>query len=221
MQPVMTFASNPDLRRRMYLAYNTRAYPQNKTILEQLLAVRQEIADVLGFRSWADLATADQMMGAAANVREFLRNAWMRPAAKARAANTRWSSNSPAAGSPGSRKSTSPAAATGTSSTGAKRSTSIPNRCVPISLMRRWKLAFSRPRRGCSRWSSAPPMCPDGTGLSRSSTSLKASRRVGRFYLDMHPREGKDKWFSAAPVVTGVRGRYLPEAALICNFPGG
>ncbi len=46
-------------------------------------------------------------------------------------------------------------------------------------------------------------------------------KNVGRFYLDMHPREGKDKWFSAAPVVTGVRGRALPEAALICNFPGG
>jgi thimet oligopeptidase len=36
----------------------------------------------------------------------------------------------------------------------------------------------------------------------------------------MHPREGKDKWFSATPVVTGVAGRYLPEAGLICNFPG-
>ena len=45
--------------------------------------------------------------------------------------------------------------------------------------------------------------------------------QVGRFYLDMHPREGKDKWFSAAPIVTGVRGRYMPEAALICNFPAG
>jgi thimet oligopeptidase len=46
-------------------------------------------------------------------------------------------------------------------------------------------------------------------------------RLVGRFYLDMHPREGKDKWFSASPVVTGVRGRTMPEAALICNFPAG
>ena len=44
---------------------------------------------------------------------------------------------------------------------------------------------------------------------------------MGRFYLDMHPREGKDKWFSAAPIVTGVRGAHLPEAALICNFPEG
>jgi thimet oligopeptidase len=50
---------------------------------------------------------------------------------------------------------------------------------------------------------------------------LDGGEAVGRFYLDMHPREGKDKWFSAAPIVPGVRGRALPEAALICNFPGG
>jgi thimet oligopeptidase len=42
---------------------------------------------------------------------------------------------------------------------------------------------------------------------------------AGRFFLDMHPREGKDKWFSAHPLISGVRGRQLPEAALICNFP--
>jgi len=69
MQPVMTFASSSELRERMFLAYNTRAYPANQKILLDLLASRQEIADVLGFRSWADLATADQMMGSAANVR--------------------------------------------------------------------------------------------------------------------------------------------------------
>ena len=72
MQPVMTFAANAALRERMFLAYNTRAYPANQQILLDLLATRQEIATVLGFRSWADLATADQMMGSAANVRAFL-----------------------------------------------------------------------------------------------------------------------------------------------------
>ncbi len=46
-------------------------------------------------------------------------------------------------------------------------------------------------------------------------------RQIGLFYLDMHPREGKDKWFSAASLVPGIRGRQYPEAALICNFPGG
>ena len=72
MQPVMTFAASAALRERMFFAYNTRAYPTNQQILLDLLATRQEIATVLGFRSWADLATADQMMGSAANVRTFL-----------------------------------------------------------------------------------------------------------------------------------------------------
>jgi thimet oligopeptidase len=44
---------------------------------------------------------------------------------------------------------------------------------------------------------------------------------VGRFYLDMHPRAGKDKWFSSAPVVPGIRNRQLPEGVLMCNFAGG
>ena len=72
MQPVMTFAASPALRERMFLAYNTRAYPANRQLLLDLLATRQQIASILGFRSWADLATADQMMGSAANVRVFL-----------------------------------------------------------------------------------------------------------------------------------------------------
>ena len=72
MQPVMTFAKSDALRERMFLAYNTRAYPVNSQILLDLLATRQEIATLLGFSSWANLATADQMMGSADNVRKFI-----------------------------------------------------------------------------------------------------------------------------------------------------
>jgi thimet oligopeptidase len=45
--------------------------------------------------------------------------------------------------------------------------------------------------------------------------------QLGRIYLDMHPREGKDKWFSTQLLSAGVLGQQLPEAALVCNFPGG
>jgi thimet oligopeptidase len=56
----------------MFLAYNTRAYPANRQLLLDLLRIRQEIATILGFAHWADLATADQMMESAANMQAFL-----------------------------------------------------------------------------------------------------------------------------------------------------
>jgi thimet oligopeptidase len=46
-------------------------------------------------------------------------------------------------------------------------------------------------------------------------------QKAGRIYLDMHPREGKDKWFSERGLVVGVKGEQLPEATLVCNFSGG
>ncbi|MET0357422.1 MAG: M3 family metallopeptidase, partial [Cellvibrio sp.] len=44
---------------------------------------------------------------------------------------------------------------------------------------------------------------------------------IGRFYLDMHPREGKYKHAAQFGVQSGIRGIQLPVAALVCNFPGG
>jgi len=42
---------------------------------------------------------------------------------------------------------------------------------------------------------------------------------IGRFYLDMHPRLGKFSHAEMVPAVDGVRGKQLPEAVLVCNFP--
>ena len=47
----------------------------------------------------------------------------------------------------------------------------------------------------------------------------EGERRVGRFYLDMHPREGKYSHAEMAPVLDGIVGKQLPEAILVCNFP--
>jgi thimet oligopeptidase len=220
MQPIVTFAANGALRERMFLAYNTRAYPANQQILLDLLATRQEIADVLGFRSWADLATADQMMGSAANVRTFL--------AKLNDASRKGALQEHELILDFVRK-------------------HQPHlNEIDITSRGYWYEQFRRAEFDFDSQSVRPyfPYAQVEAGVLDTAARLfkiefrpsqapawdqavsvfdvyEGGAVVGRFFLDMHPREGKDKWFSAAPVVTGVRGRYLPEAALICNFPAG
>ncbi len=220
MQPIMTFASSAALRLRMFLAYNTRAYPQNKAVLEELLATRQEIANVLGFRSWADLATADQMMGSAANARVFLMKL-------------------DEASREGGRREHNMIMEFARGRVPGLSEIDMTSRGYWYEQYRRSAFDFdsqsvrpyfpySQVEAGiletAARLFKVEFKPSDGTGWDPAVSVFdvfEGGKRVGRFYLDMHPREGKDKWFSAAPVVTGVRGRYLPEAALICNFPGG
>ena len=220
MQPVMTFATNAALRERMFLAYNTRAYPVNQQILLDLLATRQQIATVLGFRSWADLATADQMMGSAANVRTFLaklNEASLDGACREYELILNFA-----------------------------RTRQPDLKEIDITSRGYWYEQFRRSAFDFDSQSVRPyfPYAQVEAGVLETAARLfkvefrradatawhpdvsvfdvhEGGHRVGRFYLDMHPREGKDKWFSAAPIVTGVRGRALPEAALICNFPAG
>src|ERR1700730_14699085 len=52
--PIFSFARSGDLRKRMTLAFNTRAYPKNQEVLTSLLKTRYEIASLLGYCNWAD-----------------------------------------------------------------------------------------------------------------------------------------------------------------------
>src|SRR5438477_13149991 len=50
---------------------------------------------------------------------------------------------------------------------------------------------------------------------------LDGGKMIGRFYLDMHPRPNKYNHAAHFAIRGGVAGKKLPEAALICNLPGG
>lgn len=43
--------------------------------------------------------------------------------------------------------------------------------------------------------------------------------KLGRIYLDMHPRDGKYKHAAQFSIVSGVKDRQYAEGALVCNFP--
>jgi thimet oligopeptidase len=226
MAPVMTYAINPQLRRRMYLAYNDRAYPANKQVLLDLLAAREEMATLLGFRSWADLATVDQMMGSAANMRSFLNEV---ETAALETAKREFAELE--------------------AFVRARDPNALP---LTLSDARFWEEQYRRARYDFDSQSVRPyfpyeqveagilttagklfgvifvrsedatvwaPGVKAFNVIDNDATSLTHTQPIGRIYLDMHPREGKSKWFSECSLVSGVLNHQLPEASLVCNFP--
>ncbi|MCX8617417.1 oligopeptidase A [Gilliamella sp. B2923] len=78
--PVMTYCDNRDLRFEFYQAYNTRASDQgpnagkwdNTQIIKQILALRDELAKLLGFDTYADKSLATKMAESTSQVIAFL-----------------------------------------------------------------------------------------------------------------------------------------------------
>ncbi|QNI34736.1 Zn-dependent oligopeptidase [Alloacidobacterium dinghuense] len=222
--PIMTFAKNAELRLRMFLAYNTRAYPANGAILLDLLKTRREIATILGFETWADLATADQMMASAANMKSFLSDLDRatktgaereyatvlefvrkeKPTMVSIDADSRayWYEQYRRVAYAFDSQSVRPY---------------FPYRPVEKGVLHTAEKLFQvtfRPAKDADVWHESVSAWDVFDGPSSDS-----GEKIGRFYLDMHPREGKDKWFSAHPLIPGIAGKQVPEAALICNFP--
>jgi len=221
MSPVMSYAANAKLRRKMYLAYSDRGYPGNKQVLMDLLAAREEMASLLGFRSWADLATVDQMMGSAAKMRAFLGEV---EAAARETSHKEFEELE--------------------SFVRARDPKALP---LTLSDARFWEEQFRRERFDFDSQSVRPyfpyeqveagilatagklfgvsfkrvheAAWADGVKTFDVVDNIGKDGVVGRIYLDMHPREGKSKWFSECGIVGGMLGECLPEASLVCNFP--
>ncbi|MDX7987341.1 oligopeptidase A [Xenorhabdus sp. 12] len=78
--PVMTYADDSDLREEMYYAYTTRASDQgpdagkwdNSEIMAELLALRHELAQLLGFKNYAEKSLATKMAKTPQQVLDFL-----------------------------------------------------------------------------------------------------------------------------------------------------
>ena len=79
-QAIMTYADDRELRREHYEAYATRASDQasdneqwdNSLLMEQILALRHEKAQLLGFNNYAELSLATKMAKKPEEVMNFL-----------------------------------------------------------------------------------------------------------------------------------------------------
>ena len=219
--PVLKFATDRDLRKRMVLAYDNRAYPKNEAVLRALLQTRKDLANLLGYPTWADLATADQMIGSTSNLRAFLDQVDVASRGDAQ------------------RENDSLVAFVGQKDPGALPLTDADSGYWNEQYRRTTYDFDSQSVRRFFPYAAVQAGILDAAGrfFHVSFTPVAGAqvwdpsvstfdvydqgKKVGRIYLDMHPREGKDKWFSSAPVTPGKAGDQLPEGVLICNFSGG
>jgi thimet oligopeptidase len=58
---VMQYATKPDTRKRMLSAYVNRQADENTRLLEEAIEIRRQIADELGYSTWADYQTDGRM----------------------------------------------------------------------------------------------------------------------------------------------------------------
>jgi thimet oligopeptidase len=217
--PVFSFAKSDSLRRRMTVAFNTRAYPKNQEVLTSLLNTRYEIATLLGFSSWADLNAADKMMVKGHNIADFIQqvNDASRPLAQREFEMLL-----------AEKQKTDPGAKEVWNYEAAYLSELVRRSSYNFdSQSVRPYFPFTEVKQGILDTAAElfhvsfqqEPGVPAWDPAVETWIVIDNGKPIGRFYLDMHPRPGKYSHAEMAQVLDGIRGKQLPEAILVCNFP--
>jgi thimet oligopeptidase len=218
--PFMTYAKSDKYRFELYKEFRRRGYPQNENILEQLLQKRYELANLLGYKNFAQYITEDKMIKNPKAAQDFIDK--VTKVASSRADNDYQELLA------GLRKEI-PSA----QSVGDWQKTYISEMVKKEkydfdSQELRQYFSYDKVKEGLfvltSKMYAIQFKKVDVPVWDKSVEAYEiwdGDALVGRFYLDMHPRQDKFKHAMMSQVVTGISGVQIPEAVLVCNFPGG
>ncbi|MBV9145411.1 MAG: Zn-dependent oligopeptidase [Acidobacteria bacterium] len=217
--PALKFVRNDDLRRRLFQAFHTRAYPKNLEVLKQMMQTRYEIAQLLGYASWADYNAADKMILNGGRISDFIQqvDAAAKPVAKREFAllleqARKTKPNATQVGDYESQYLQEQVRRASYNFDSQSVRPYFPFNSVKKGILdtaaQFFHLEF-RQEVGAPGWDPTV----------ETWDVYEQGKMTGRFYLDLHPRPGKYSHAEMAPVLDGIRGKQLPEAILVCNFP--
>ena len=220
VNPVFRYASSTELRKRLRTAFESRAYPANDAVLARLFAQRAELAALLGYKTYAEFDLDNRMAKSPARAQAFLDEiaAAARPAATADAARmlARLRKDDPAVEKLGAW-----------STSYASALIRKEDYAIDPQVIRQY-LRYDKVEAGILalvqdlfQVEIRPWQTPVWHADVRAFEMLERGQVIGRFYLDMHPREGKFTHAQMSPVRVGIEGRVVPVAALETNFPTG
>ncbi|HEY3804988.1 MAG TPA: M3 family metallopeptidase [Kofleriaceae bacterium] len=217
--PFMTYATNDALRRELYVKFRSRGDAQNETVLHDILVLRAEKANLLGYSNWADYVTADKMIGSGDHAAAFLDKVWRLAEPRAERDYAELLRQ---------LKKIDPSATevNDWQKTRLEHLVKIEQYEVDASEVRQY-FPYDRVLEGLLEITSE---IYDLRYVSVADAAVwhasvlvydvvRGASKLGRIYLDMHPREGKYKHAAQFPLKDGVAGVQLPEGVLVCNFP--
>ena len=217
--PVLKYCANADVRRRLMWEFYNRGYPKNIEVLDRLLSRRHELAKLLGYVNYAEYATEDKMVGSAKAATDFVEQ--VEKAAVARSeVDYRLLLE---------RKRKDLPEATGidpwdynyyVEKVRAERYRFDSREVRPY-------FEFSAVLRGLltitGRLFDVKYKRVNKAAVWHESVQVydvyHGRHRIGRFFLDLHPREGKFTHAASGPLLRGLKGRQLPQVILLANFP--
>ncbi|MCI4365930.1 MAG: Zn-dependent oligopeptidase [Thermoplasmata archaeon] len=221
--PVMAYAQQPELRRRLLSEFMNRAYPENLPVLDQLLAQRYELATSLGYPAYSAYAIEDKMMERPEAVRTFLdrvANVLRQPATADLARFlARKREDEPSA----ERLELWDSSLFGEGYYDGKLRAEEFG--VDTKLLRAY-LPYGQVRDGlfalCEELFGVHFHRLPSDGLWHPSVEAYdvtlGNAPLGRFFLDLVPREGKFSHAACFGIRDGILGLRLPQSALVCNF---
>ena len=217
--PVQTYANDDDLRKQLYVKFLSRGDGHNEEVLQKLLVLRAEKAKLLGFKDWADYQSDDKMLKGGKNAAAFIER--ITKLARKRGAKDY-------AELLAQLKKHDPKATTVASWQKFWLENEIKRDAYAVdSTEVRNYFPFEKTLAGLLEITSTiydiqyKPV-PDAEVWHPSVKVYDVMRKdvkLGRIYLDLHPRADKYKHAAQFPMVDGVSGVQLPEGALVCNLP--
>jgi len=221
--PILTFCNSAEVRRLLFREAMNRAYPENVPVVERLLRLRAELARLLGYPNFAAYAIEDKMLKNPEAVHALLDRAetLLRPRADREFARQleRKRRDDPRAERLGGwdLRFMTP---------GYYEQKLVEEELGDTTGGLREYLPYGRVRDGLFRLCEelfeltiTPAVDAEVWHPSVEAYEVHSGKKwVGRFYLDLVPRDGKYTHNATYPVRIGVEGIALPQAALLCNF---
>ena len=218
--PFRQFATDREARHELMHQFFNRGWPANDAVLHEIVEIRRERAELLGYSGWPDYDAEIRMIGTERAIRDFIDGLNQDLSA----------ASDKDLGVLLARQSQDDPELTTMSWADSFYYEQVVNRELGVDAqeVRRY-FDFPKVRAGLLdvtgrlfglEYVERPDVVAWHEDVTTYDVMLDGDL-LGRIHLDLHPREGKFKHAAHFPLVKGIRDEQLPQSSLLCNIPRG